>query len=65
MLLRTVLAYFVAAMAPNMDVANAVVPAYVVVLLFFAGLLIRKQACPRRPLHSSIGYRPSNNLLQV
>lgn len=32
-----VLAYFVAALSPNMDVANAALPAYVVTLLFFAG----------------------------
>ena len=32
-----VLAYFIAALSPNMDVANAALPAYVVTLLFFAG----------------------------
>ena len=30
-----VLAYLVAALSPNMDVANAALPAYVVTLLFF------------------------------
>jgi hypothetical protein len=34
------LAYLVAALSPNMDVANAALPAYVVTLLFFAGQLI-------------------------
>lgn len=41
-----VLAYFVAAMSPNMDVANAALPAYVVTLLFFAGLLIQVPEMP-------------------
>jgi ATP-binding cassette subfamily G (WHITE) protein 2 len=36
-----VLAYFVAALSPNMDVANAALPTYVVTLLFFAGFLFR------------------------
>ena len=35
------MAYFLAAASPNMDVANAALPAYVVSLLFFVGLLIR------------------------
>ncbi|KAK9815892.1 hypothetical protein WJX72_011513 [[Myrmecia] bisecta] len=35
------LAYFVAAMSPNLDVANATVPAYVGSLLFFTGCLLR------------------------
>jgi ATP-binding cassette, subfamily G (WHITE), member 2 len=34
-----VLAYLIAALSPNMDVANAALPAYVVTLLFFAGKL--------------------------
>ena len=34
---KPVMAYFVAALSPNMDVANAAVPAYVVTLLFFVG----------------------------
>lgn len=34
-----VLAYFVAAMSPNMDVANAALPVYVSTLLFFTGFL--------------------------
>lgn len=41
-----VLAYFVAAMSPNMDVANAALPTYVVTLLFFAGFLFRFQDIP-------------------
>jgi hypothetical protein len=32
-----VLAYFVAAMSPNMDVANAALPVYVSTLLYFGG----------------------------
>ena len=36
-----VLAYAIAALSPNMDTANAALPAYVVTLLFFAGCLIR------------------------
>ena len=34
-------AYFIAAMSPNMDVANALVPIYGVFCMFFAGFLIR------------------------
>ena len=37
----TVLAYLVAALSPNMEVANAALPTYVVTLLFFAGFLLR------------------------
>jgi 4-hydroxybenzoate polyprenyltransferase len=33
------LAYFVAAMSPNMDVANAALPVYVSTLLYFGGFL--------------------------
>eukprot|EP00884_Botryococcus_braunii_P006507 jgi/Botrbrau1/15858/Bobra.40_1s0042.1 len=36
-----VVAYTVAALAPNMDVANAALPTYTVTLLFFSGFLIR------------------------
>lgn len=36
-----VLAYFISALSPNMDVANAALPTYVVTLLFFAGFLMR------------------------
>ena len=36
-----VLAYCVAALSPNMDIANAALPSYVVTLLFFAGFLLR------------------------
>ena len=41
-----VLAYFVAAIAPNIDVANAIVPAYISTLLFFNGFLIRYEDIP-------------------
>ena len=41
-----VLAYFVAAIAPNVDVANAIVPAYISTLLFFNGFLIRYEDIP-------------------
>ncbi|KAL4431462.1 hypothetical protein ABPG75_006718 [Micractinium tetrahymenae] len=41
-----VLAYFIAALSPNMDVANAALPTYVVSLLFFSGFLIRFDAIP-------------------
>ena len=42
-----VLAYLIAALSPSMDVANAALPAYVVSLLFFVGLLIRSDSQPR------------------
>lgn len=38
--------YFIAAISPNMDMANAALPAYVTVLLFFVGLLLRNQDQP-------------------
>ncbi|KAK9865323.1 hypothetical protein WJX84_007950 [Apatococcus fuscideae] len=41
-----VLAYFIAALSPNLDVANAALPTYVVTLLFFVGLLIRGSQQP-------------------
>jgi hypothetical protein len=41
-----VLAYFIAGMSPNMDVANAALPAYVVTLLFFGGFLLRWDDIP-------------------
>ncbi|KXZ54635.1 hypothetical protein GPECTOR_4g700 [Gonium pectorale] len=41
-----VMAYFVASFAPNMDVANALLPTYAVTLLFFAGFLIRTDEMP-------------------
>jgi ABC-type multidrug transport system permease subunit len=41
-----VLAYFIAALSPNMDVANAALPTYVVSLLFFSGFLIRYDDIP-------------------
>lgn len=40
------LAYFIAALSPNMDVANAALPTYVVSLLFFSGFLIRYDDIP-------------------
>ena len=46
-LISVVLAYFIGALSANMDVANAAVPAYVVTLLFFTGLLIRFDDIPR------------------
>lgn len=36
-----VLGYFIAAISPNMDVANGALPAWVVINLFFVGLLIQ------------------------
>jgi len=41
-----VLAYLIAALSPNMDVANAALPVYVTTLLFFAGQLITMSAMP-------------------
>lgn len=41
-----VVAYFVAALSPNMDVANAALPSYVVTLLFFSGFLLRWDDIP-------------------
>lgn len=35
-----VLGYFIAALSPNMDVANALLPLYVTIQLMFAGFLI-------------------------
>ena len=43
----TVLAYFIAAISPTMDVANGALPAWIVINLFFVGLLIRPQDQPR------------------
>eukprot|EP01025_Chloroclados_australasicus_P023816 TRINITY_DN2402_c0_g1_i2.p1 TRINITY_DN2402_c0_g1~~TRINITY_DN2402_c0_g1_i2.p1 ORF type:complete len:652 (-),score=93.43 TRINITY_DN2402_c0_g1_i2:504-2429(-) len=40
------LAYFVAAISPNMDVANAALPAYGVTLIFFSGFLITFRDIP-------------------
>jgi len=40
------LGYFCAAVSPNMEVANAILPAYVISLLFFIGLLIRVPDIP-------------------
>jgi ATP-binding cassette subfamily G (WHITE) protein 2 len=41
------LGYAIASAAPNMDVANAALPAYVTTLLFFVGLLLRPQDQPK------------------
>ncbi|KXZ50089.1 hypothetical protein GPECTOR_18g66 [Gonium pectorale] len=41
-----VLAYLVAALSPNMDVANAALPGFVVTLLFFAGQLMTVDSIP-------------------
>lgn len=41
-----VLAYLIAAVSPTMEVANGALPAYVVILLFFVGQLIRPQDQP-------------------
>lgn len=41
------LAYTIGSLAPNIDVANAALPAYVVTLLFFAGFLITRKQIPR------------------
>lgn len=40
------LAYFIGGISPTMDVANAALPAYVITLLFFVGLLIRAKDQP-------------------
>lgn len=41
-----VLAYFIASIAPGMDAANAMLPAYVTTLLYFGGLLITFDSMP-------------------
>ncbi|GLC68936.1 hypothetical protein PLESTF_000760800 [Pleodorina starrii] len=41
-----VLAYLIAAVSPNMDVASAAFPGFVVTLLFFAGQLMTLEAMP-------------------
>jgi len=41
-----VLAYFIAALSPNLDVANALLPLYVITLLFFGGFLFRLDDIP-------------------
>ena len=40
------LAYVVSAVAPHMDAANAMLPVYSVIALFFTGILIRRQDMP-------------------
>jgi ABC-type polysaccharide/polyol phosphate export permease len=44
--LLAVLAYFVAALAPSMDVANAALPVYVSTLLYFGGFLFTFSTMP-------------------
>jgi ATP-binding cassette, subfamily G (WHITE), member 2 len=39
-------AYFIAAVSPNIDVANAALPCYITTLIFFSGLLIRWSQIP-------------------
>ncbi|CAL5220625.1 g2668 [Coccomyxa viridis] len=46
-LIGILLAYFIAAISPNMDVANGALPAFIVINLFFVGLLIRPQDQPK------------------
>ena len=41
-----ILAYFIAAISPNMDVANALLPSYIVTLIFFSGFLLRWEKIP-------------------
>ena len=45
--LLAVLAYFVASFAPNLDVANALLPTYIVTLLFFTGFLFKLDMIPK------------------
>ena len=40
------LAYTVAALSPNMDIANSALPTYCIMLLFFEGFLIRQPSMP-------------------
>ena len=40
------LAYLVASIAPNMEAANAILPTYVVTLLYFGGLLMVQSSMP-------------------
>jgi ATP-binding cassette subfamily G (WHITE) protein 2 len=41
-----ILAYLISALSPNMEAANALLPTYVVTLLFFTGFLIRPADTP-------------------
>lgn len=51
------LAFIIASVSPTIDFANAALPAYTVTLLFFAGLLIRREDMPRWwKWYSSIDY---------
>ena len=38
--------YLTAAVSPNMEVANAILPAYVISMLYFVGLLLRVPSIP-------------------
>lgn len=51
-----VIAYFVAAISPDMEVANAALPAYVVTLLFFTG------ESSRDPIPYTINPKPQTML---
>ena len=42
----TVVAYCVAAVSPNMDVANALLPTYIGTLMFFVGFVIQLDQIP-------------------
>lgn len=42
-----VMAYFVTALSPTLDIANVALPAYVITLLFFVGLLMRWSDIPK------------------
>ncbi|KAK9808007.1 hypothetical protein WJX73_002773 [Symbiochloris irregularis] len=58
-MLAAVLAYVIAALSPTMEVANGALPAYVVTLLFFVGLLIRADNQPRYwHWYTYLGERP-------
>ena len=46
LMIGVVLAYFISAASPNMDVANAVLPTYVTALLFFGGFILDFHVMP-------------------
>ena len=51
-----VLAYFIASFAPSLDMANALLPTYVVTLLFFAGLLFKLDMIPKCAMQTCFAY---------
>lgn len=60
---HAVLAYTIAAISPNMDVANAALPCYTVTLLFFSGWWPLHQSHPH-PQASGVGESsPHSNLV--